>query len=356
MSTVSKSLQKVLKKRAQKLKEEQLTSAESILKGIEQPIIPVQKKNYNFEGTIEPKFAIERDIRKINYNFNAYLSRNEKNAMDELINEITNTFVNFRNSVPAVLDRTEKLYKIISSKINDYSKDFLEALEKLFDIINNKETSITITTPATSTTQARSSKKDLNGVESLIDGRGKEVDQISSLYDLMTNLVKNRLKRVELEKEPEIFESITEKQPTIIQPSFIETKPTFQNPDIKFENPLLPKTVAEKRERGKKVKQSEILEGALKFLGLGVKKINQQEINKTIKLEDIFGQANPKALKGGKLNKNQILAMLGEGHKIKKVAKPNDPRKIRGLKVKELMKKEGLSLAEASKRLKQLSM
>jgi hypothetical protein len=55
-----------------------------------------------------------------------------------------------------------------------------------------------------------------------------------------------------------------------------------------------------------------------------------------------------------KVSKKLIKQLLGDGLKIKKVAKPNDARRIRGQKIKELMKKEGLTMVEASKKLKMM--
>jgi hypothetical protein len=375
--TIAKSLQKVLKKRVKKLKEEALVKPLSAVSAVQPPIIPTIKKDNVFNINIRPSFTGEASKhRYIDFDFTAFVSKNEENAMFELINEIENNFENFKGSTQVNLDRTEKLYKLISSKINEYSKDFVKGLKELFEGINSYKvvyaeilpqyTSETIVDGKKTLvkTGEKTERRDFDGIEVVIDGRGKEVNDIKSLYELMESLANNRLNRIELEEQPLIMESITEKQPTVIQPSFVPTKPTYTPPKAPVapvaKAPVAPPKasvapVAPVAKAPVAPPKSPVI--GPKKQGQGLKKTSHNVLEDGhfmplkghYMTEDIFGQASPNVVK-----------MLGKGVKpmkpIKKPVKANDARRVRGAKIRELMKNEGISLAEASKKLKMMKL
>jgi hypothetical protein len=393
MSLVAQTLKKVLKKRAEKLKEEELEKTPQVQVSADQQqslITPVQKRNYTYNINLEIPFESPNDFT-LTYKFNAYLSRNEKNALDELIKEIKQIFIgNFGNS-GVIKDRLEKMYKLLQSKINEYSLDFVRALKSLFDglifTIDKKGNTVL----RSKTRPSGSSQKTYEGLYILLSGgENAETKLASSYYQQILNLINNRLNKAQIEQEPETMEtlqaSIAMMPPTVNQPSYGEVGLTPEQTTAvelekvrlgkerellkkgkkkivvrkiaeelkKQEAERLAREEAERLAREKKLREStvvqqEIPEGYSQLLGLG--------LNKTQKMEDLFGVLPPQVLKGkGKkmMKANLIKALLGDGLKIKKVVKQNDARRVRGLKVKEIMKNEGLSLAEASKKLKMM--
>jgi hypothetical protein len=362
-------IQKVLKKRAAKLKKEAQEEALG-LPSVAQaaaPIIPVQKRNYEFSVDLEPDYRTDTGTKRaIKFKFVAFLSRNEKAAMDELLAELKQNFVgNFRNE-NVIRDRVEKLYKMMVAKINEYSIDFVKALKQLFDGLLRPSMTI-------------------QGVEVkglyiiLFEGAKTKDNRLTvSLVQQILNLINNRLGRYELEQQPEIMESIPVEVPTVVPPSFIETKPSFEAPQVyqpgietvreliksglekKGKKKIVIRNVAEKlRQEAERIAREEAERLALEGLGL----------TKTQKQVDLFGMLDPAVLEGKgtkispqvlkahnvSISKKLIKALIGEGHKIKKVAKPNDARRVRGQKIKELMKSNpGMTLAQASKKLKEM--
>jgi hypothetical protein len=421
-NTPQKALLRVLKKKAMKMKEQAQAQA-SPAQAVVSQTIPTQKREYNFTGRISLPFLT--GIRIMSYNFKAFLSRNEKLAMDELINELNEIFLNNFKAPIVIKERSESLYKLLRSKINEYSLDFVKALKSLFDQLTLDK------------------DNNDNTLFYLFDGDGvKENKSTKSIYQQIRTLINNKLNRVEAELEPERIQALEAiiplMLPTVAQPSYESFVMTPQQSAIvalekKRQEKIAQEEAqrsarkaqileefkqrreqrkaekAKRKERGvikekQKVEEEykqEELEKALLRKKASDEAIRAREeairarqeaqkaseeaqrareeqerlseqrlaeelskpglfgygLNKTQKLTDLFGMLDPAVIKakGGKLTKKQVLAMLGEGHKIKKVAKPNDARRVRGQKIKELMKNNpGMTLAMASAKLKEM--
>jgi hypothetical protein len=135
----------------------------------------------------------------------------------------------------------------------------------------------------------------------------------------------------------------------------VKQRPKYKQFETKEEREA--REALEKKQKEATVEQQEIPEGYSELLGLGLSKTKKMPLKGNYMTEDLFGVIAPAVLKGkgNKVVPKKLLkALLGDGVKLKKVAKPNDARRIRGQKVKELMKKEGLTLAQASKKLKMM--
>jgi len=355
--TVAKALQKIFKKRAMKIKESQ-AAAEAVptLESAKvSPLSVVAKKNYEFEVSISPPFGtFTSPIRQIKFKFMAYLSRNEKLAMDQLIKEIKNNFEDNFGSTSAILDRTDKLYKVIKAKINEYSVDFIKGLEILFDGI------------------LKAKWKGRTGLDIVINEQGKPADVplIKSNYNEIQQLIKNKLESVELELQPEVGEDLGAPQVIEIQPSFIETKPSFGITQSAFpsQRDLLAK-LRESRKKARKLakeKGKQKAEAAAEAAAEAQEEEEEEEEGEEEEEEEEEqGEASSAAAAAPKKVKVKIVKK-GKGRpaktpKVPKVPKPKvskppkqDLRKIRGQKVRELMMKEKLTLAQASKKLKEM--